>query len=267
MNPTQVARQIRHVLGSMLWPPVAGGDDPQPVFGERSVRIVAGELQPNELPPAFPIALVAVDAGQPDADHPGLIAQTFTVAIAVAVFGDQYGEHAVVGGPRADLTASPGAGVLEVAAQARAALQQLTGADGAPVTLSASGVSGIRNVDKRHLAVETFTLSALCTTEPVYTAPQLVRRPTVANILRWHGTRCSRRHDFLQFRVGYRDLSAGLPTSPDQWDGTAYTGTATEAAITFVPRRYYVVVADYDPRGTGSVGYSSAAERGSYITT
>lgn len=260
MNPHQMALQLRHVLRSVAW--LEG--DADPVFGARAVHVVAGPLDPKNAPPKFPLALITIGSGTPDASAPDYILQTFEIATAVEVAGDPLGSHAIAGGARANPGRSAGAGVAEVAERTRAALQTLTGADGAAIVVSGAETGSPAYVGTRHVAFDLFRVSALCTSRPVYPAPEEFR--VVGRAASWRGLHCLRRFDFLQFRVGY--VSGSTPAeTPDDFDAVVYTGTNLEAAVTTAPGRTYSVVADYDPRGTGSPVYSSSPSVGSYFST
>lgn len=261
MNPWQLAQQLKHELATVAWEDGSA----QVVFGPRSVNVYAGRPSDDELPVAFPFAMVTIDAGIPDADEPSLIRQTFSVVIAVETAGDPLGEFAVIGSARADLGKSAGAGIGEVSERVRSAIQKLSAFDGASILASGSGASALETLGRgRQVAIESYALEALCTSQVFYASPQQVRQASAA-VLRWRGDHCSPRFDFLRYRVGWvtgQDPAA----SPD--DATiVYTGTATECATTIVGNRTYSVWADYDPRDTGNVAATSESIVGSYVAT
>lgn len=260
MNPFQLAQQLKYLLQTVEWVDGAG----EVVFGTQGVFVTAGSVDEDNVPAAFPFCLVTIDNGTPDPDEPSLIRQSFSIAVAVEVAGDPLGEHSVIGSSRANLGKSVGAGIAEVAERVRAAVQKIATIDGASIVVSGSGVSAPKPIGRgRHMAMEAYAIEALCTSQPVFSAPQQVQR--FGEVLRWNGTQCSSRFDFLQYRVAWK-FGSTPPTSPA--DGTvAYTGTAQECALTFAGNRTYAVFADYDPRGTGSVAASSAAVVGSYVRT
>lgn len=261
MNAWQLAQQLKHELQTVTWP----GGSQEVVFGGRGVVIYAGAIVDEELPPGFPAALITIDAGVPDPDEPSLIRQAFSVAAIVETAGDPLGEHAVIGSARADIGKSVGAGIGEVSERVRSAVQSLSGFDGAAVVVSGRGTAAPSTVGRgRHVAVETFGLEALCTSQAHYAAPQEFRR-TSHKVLRWRGDHCSSRFDFLRFRVGW---VAGSTPADDPADATiVYTGTATECASTITGNRAYTIWADYDPRGTGSAAEFSEVVVGSYLRT
>jgi hypothetical protein len=176
------------------------------------------------------------------------------------------GEFAVIGGARPDVGKSAGAGVAEVAERVRSVLQELTGADGAHVQLSASGTSAPRALGRgRHLAFDEFSLVAWCTSQPYYAAPLQLRR--TGSAWSWQGTHCSERFDFRQFRLGYKAGSTP-PATPADADGFVYTGQNTSTTHTTVLGRSYSIFADYDPRQVGAAVHSSRGnEKGAYVTT
>lgn len=263
MNAWQLAQQIKHLLAAVTWPGGSAGA----VFGSRGVFVYAGATpSDDELPPAFPFAAVTIDSGTPDPDEPGLIEQRFSIAVAAEAAGDPLGEHAIIGSARADLGSSAGAGVAEVSERARAALRSLTGADGAAVVVSATGVAAPAPLGRgRHVAFESLSLTALCTSDSSYAAPAEMRR--VGGVLSWKGAHCAARFDFLRFHVGYVEDTETPASTPDDFDASVYTGSATEAAATILPGRTYSVFAEYDPRGTGTAAAYSAATVGTYVVT
>ena len=253
MNPWQMAQQIKHLLQAVTWQQGASAV----VFGQRGVVVYAGSPpSDNAVPPGFPCALVTIGAGTPDRDHPDILSQRFGLAVIAEVAGDPFGEFAVLGGARTDLGVSAGAGVAEVSERARAAVQALTGADGAHIIVSSVGTSAPRTFgqDGRHVAIEEFELEAWCTAQPEYSAPQEV--VVSGSTWTWEGAHCSDRFDFLQYRLGF--VTGSTPaSSPADCDGFVYTGTAATATHAPVSGRAYSVFADYDPRSTGSIANSS----------
>ena len=259
MNPWQLAQQLKHELQQVAWP--SGGV----VFGDGAVFVYAGAAPSDEeLPSALPVAFVTIDAGEADPDDPALLAQGFTIATVVEVAGDPLGEHAIIGGARPDAGSSAGAGVAEVSERVRSVLQKLTGYDGAPLQVSASGTGAPATIGRgRHLAFDELRLAALCTSQPHYTAPQQLRHATGA--WTWDGTSCSRRFDFARFVLGYVTGADPVATVADL-DAIVYQGTASTFTAAATSGRVYHVFAVYDARGNG-VEAGSDAERGSYRAT
>lgn len=263
MNPWQMAQQIKAELQAVAW--VDGSAEV--VFGLRSVFVFAG-APPNEeaIPPAFPVALVTIDAGAADGSHPELLEQGFTVLSVAEVTGDPLGEFAIIGGARADLGKSAGAGVAEIAERVRAAVQNLTGYDGAKVMLSATATGAPMALGRgRHLAYDELSLTALCTSQPHYAAPQELN--ISGNTWTWKGPHCSSRFDYLQYRLGYK--TGGSPgATPGDMDGWVYEGTAETTSHAPVGGRVYSIFVDYDPRSTGSAThFSSGARVGAFEVT
>jgi hypothetical protein len=256
MNAWQFAQQIQHELQSVTWA------DGSVVFGD-AVHLYAGPVNEGAIPPSFPFALVTIGAATPDPDEPELWEHEFSVATAVMVEGDPYGSHAIIGGPRPQLTASAGAGVLEVSERVRSALQDLTAYDGAPIIVSSTGIDAPGNVgNSRHVVFDGFRCSALCTSQPFHHAPQQLT--LTGGVASWEGEWCARRFDFLQYRFGYVAGTTAVAT-PEELDTIVYTGSAEEVAFTRDYPRVYQVFADYDPRGTGSPAASSAAIAGTWV--
>lgn len=258
MNPWQLAQQIKHELASLRW--LQGSADL--VFGPRSVFVFAGVPPSDEvLPAGFPFALVSLDDATADEDHPDLLMQSVTVVSVVEAYGDELGEFAVIGGARPDLGKSAGAGVAEVSERVRSALQHITSYDGASIQVSAQGMGAPQPLGEgRHLAYDQMTLQALCTSQPMWTAPQQV---TYANgVFRWSGDQCANRFDFVGYRLGYQ--TGSTPTGT--WTAVGDVVTYEEIAHTPQTQRVYSVRAQYDPRGTGSATEQSDPDvRGAFV--
>lgn len=261
MNPTQFAQQIKHQLELVTWPDGSG----DVVFGSGgSVLIVAGDIDEKEIPPGFPAAVIRVENGVADEDHPDLWQQTFSVLTLAEVAGGALGEFALIGGARPDLGKSAGAGVLELGARVRAAVENLTGADGARVQLSASTTAAARTIAPgRHVAFDELTLSAVCTSAPYYEAPQRAR--VAGSAWSWTGAHCSSRFDFVQFTLAY-NLGSTPPASPDDAAGVVWSGTEESTTHNPGTSRAYVVFADYAQRGS-TASNSSSPVLGSYVLT
>lgn len=263
MNSWQMAQQIKRELQVVTW---AGGNQ-EVVFGQGGVFVHAGPLSEDQHPRAFPFALVTIDAGAADEDAPDLIEQQFTVVTAVRGRGSSMGEHAVIGGSRANIGSSSGAGSSEVGERVRSALQNMTRYDGGAMLVSGTGVTAQQQVQgKNHVAYETFTLAAMCTSQEHYTAPQAIKR--VNNTLTWDPVSAQQRFDFLEFVFGYTTEST--PAASPSASGWTTVSTTTYGMASDDPvagGRIYQVFAGYDPRGTGTSSYYSAPERGSYVAT
>lgn len=254
MNPWQLAQQIKHKLATVTWP--TGSQEV--VFGPRSVFIYSGQPPgDDELAPGFPFALIQIDQGTPDQDDPDHLQQQFIVTVACEVAGDPMGEHAIIGSSRKDLGKSVGAGSAEVSERVRAALQTITGADGASLIVSGTGITGPTiPADGRHITFETYTVTAYCTSQLYWAPPTNLRRNAGDTQWIWTGSQCSNRFDFLQYRIG-RVLGATPVSNPSQAT-IVYTGTTASATIAASSGYTYMVWADYDPRKIGSAAYSSS---------
>lgn len=250
MNPWQLAQQIKHRLQALRW----GAGSQGLVFGSRSVFVYGGSPDEKQLDPGFPFALITMDAGTPDADHPDLIEQQFTVVTCVEVAGDAMGEFAIIGSSRQDLGSSAGAGVAEVAERVRSTLQSMTGFDGASMIVSGQGVAAPQQIGEgRHVAYDSFGVTGMCSSQPHYAEPQQLNRQSL--VLSWVGQHCSSRFDFLRYRLTYRTGSTPQETSTGAT--TLYLGTATTYTATAVPAGVYTVHAEYDPRRAGTAAAAS----------
>jgi hypothetical protein len=259
-----MAQQLRHVLRLATWPVAGGGL----VFGAQVFAYAGDQPDDGAIPSAFPFALISLDTEANDPDDPDLVVQTFVVQVVAMVAGDPLGEFALIGGARRLLTKSAGAGVLEVAGRARAAVQKLTGFDGAHLIVSGDGAAAPATVAKgRHVAVQAQRVQAVCTSGEYYAPPQQLQ--LVGDTFSWHGEQCDGRFDFLQYRLGYITAPPGGPPVVNPLNANiVYTGTNREVAIAPVPGRVYSVFADYDPRSTGLVAYSSdGSATGAFIAT
>lgn len=260
MNPWQLAQQLKHELGQVAW--TTGARDV--VFGPRSVFVYAGATPTDEQhPPGFPFALVTIGAGTPDADDPDLIEQTFSIVSAVEVAGDPLGEHAVIGGSRSSYGKSAGAGIAEVAERVRFAVQKLTAYDGAAVVVSGAGTGAPSVLGRgRQLALDEFTVTALCTSAPRYTAPQELT--LTGETWSWSGAWTSPRFDFVDYVLGY--TTATEPVSdPSQLQAVIYTGTNLETPGGAAAGRIYQVFARYNGHGGPVAVEFSPPELGSYV--
>ena len=260
MNPWQMAQQLKHELAQVAWP----GGAREVVFGSRGVFVYAGAPPTDEQhPPGFPFALVTIGGGSPDDDDPDLIEQTFSIVSAVEVAGDPLGENAVIGGGRSDYGKSAGAGVAEVAERVRAAVQSLTAYDGAAVVVSGSGTGAPSVMGRgRQLALDEFTVSALCTSAPRYTAPQELT--LTGDVWSWSGAWTTPRFDFIQYTLGYTS-SAEPVSTVSELDAIVYAGTNTEVVGSAIAGRIYQVFASYNGHGGASPSDYSTAETGSFL--
>lgn len=260
MNPLQMALQIRKELQVVTWP------SGSVVFGSRAVFVFAGTPPSEEqIPPSFPFALVSIDAGTPDADHPDLIEQQYSIVTAAEVAGDPLGEFAVTGGAAATLTKSAGRGVAEIAERVRSAVEDLTGADGARILLTSTAIGTPTAFGRgRHIVLDELTLTALCTSRLFYAAPQQIKENL--GTWTWVGAHCSNRFDFVQYRLGFR-VGVIPPETPA--DATIiYTGTATTTAHNPSSGRAYAIFADYNLRGQSTPDGSSSGSRiGAFVLT
>lgn len=262
MNPWQLAQQIKHVLANVQWQ----GGAAQWVFGPQSVYVYSGQIQDEELPIGFPFAVISIGASTADPEQPDLLTASFSIMAAVEVAGDALGEQSIIGASRVDLGKSDGAGAAEVSERVRAALQDLTGYDGATIVMSGAGTGAPTIVGRgRHIAFEEFQVSALCTSQPHYTAPTALRHSAGAWV--WSGAACAPRFDLLRYRLGY--VAGTVPVeAPEDLDAIIYTGTDQTFTAVATGSRVYQVFADYDPRGTGlTAGSSNGRDTGAWKAT
>ena len=263
MNSWQFAQQVKAELQTITWP----GGNGEVVFGQGGVFVHAGPLTEEQHPRAFPFALVTIDAGAPDPDAPDLIEQQFTVVTAVRGRGSSMGENAVIGGNRPNIGSSSGAGSAEVGERVRAALQGMTRYDGGAMIVSGTGVTAQQTLQgKNHVAYETYTLTAVCTSQEHYTAPQVMK--LAGSTFTWNPAAAQQRFDFHEFVFGY--ITGDTPADSPLSTGWTTVSTTTYGMADGSPvgnGRVYQVFAGYDPRGTGASAYYSDAERGSYIVT
>lgn len=260
MNPWQLTQQLQHNLQIVRWATGAR----QVVFGTSGVHVYAGTPPSDEEhPPAFPFCLVTIDSATPDEDSPDLLEQQMTVVVAVRSSGDPLGAHAVIGGPRTNTGTSAGAGIAEVSERAHAAIGDLSSYDGAASIVSATNASSPQPLGRgKHVAFQQITVTAMCTTLPFYTSPEQLQ--VNADTWQWDGHDCEQRYDFMGYRLGFVSGDTPVETA-DQLEGVVYTGTNTQAVHNPISGRTYQVFADYSPRKTGVIGYSSITQRGSFI--
>ena len=257
MNPWQLAQQLKAELQAVTWPTGSA----EVVFGTYGVHVFAGSPTEDQIPPDFPWVLVGIDNAEADEDHPEFLTQGYTLLSAADVAGDPLGEHGIIGGSVADLGASVGRGVSEVAERVRAAVENLTGADGAKILVSAVSTGSPTPFGRgKHLVLDEHTLTALCTSTLHYAAPQLLQLS--GSLWTWNGPHCSDRFDFLQYRLVEK---TGSTASSTPSDGTVvYTGTTANVTFATTSGRTYTVFADYNARGAATVEGSSDSEVGSF---
>jgi hypothetical protein len=261
MNPWQMAHQIRHELEQVAWP----DGNAHLVFGAKGQRVCvfAGAPSEDQLPGAFPCCFVQIGNGTPDPDHPSLIEQTFSLMTVAEGAGDPLGEHAIVGGATPDIGQSAGRGVAELDERVRAAVADLTGADGAPIIVTATSLGSPSPLgDGQHLALSGLDLTVLCTSALHYSAPQELTI-TGGTAFAWEGAHCSDRWDFINYQ-----LVELIGTSPanDPTEGTVlYTGTTASFSGVAQAGYTYTVFANYGSRPGGTVVLgTSDPEKGSY---
>jgi hypothetical protein len=261
MNPLQMALQIRHKLRKVTWP--SGGSV---VFGPRAAFVVAEAPAEDQIPAAAPFCFVVIGEGTADPDEPSLLEQDFTVVGVAEVAGDPLGEFAIIGGSRISRTSSAGAGAGEIAERIRHAIQDLTGADGAPIQLSATRLGSSAALGRgKHMAPMELGVTAVCTSAPYYAPPQQLARS--GSTWEWVGAHCAARFDFKQFRLGYK-VGTEPPETPDDADAIVYTGVATTTTIAPVESAAYAIWADYNSHGwtaTTVEGSSSGNEVGAFL--
>ena len=265
MNAWQTVQQIKHLLAGHSWSSTATDY----VFGPRGVHIIGGALSEDAHPDSFPFAVLTLGASsRPDDDslpeQGTLYDQQINIVVAVMAYGDKLGEQAVIGSARPSLTRSEGAGVAEIMERVMDAVAGVTGANGAGVTVQASGVTGVQplTASHRHIAFQELNLSCTVTQAEFYAAPQHFRQ--VSSTLQWAGNHCKSRFDFQDFEVGYV-LGTDPATQPggDQWVQVATT-TSLSATHTMVSGRAYSIFARYKPRGGNVATHFNASETGSF---
>jgi len=256
MNPAQMALQIREELQTVAWPTGSA----EVVFGTHKgvVEVFADAPTEDQFPPRFPACLVIMGDGTPDDDAPQLVEYTFRLVAAASVTGSPMGSHAIVGGPSRDLGKSPNRGVAEIITRVRAAVQDLTGADGAPLQVLGESLSAPFTVGNlRHVAFAELAVSALCTSDLFYSAPQELAHD--GTDWTWNGTHCSNRFDFHP-TAGFilRRKTGSAPTGPT--DGTSvYSGQDSTITAAAVSGDTYGIFAQYDARGDGTADGNSDA--------
>ena len=265
MNPEQAARQIKYELEKVVWPSGSGSV----VFGSNGrVKIYAGSPTEEQIPAAFPFALVGIGSGVADEDQRDYINQQFTVTCAVLVAGDPMGEFAVVGGPTGDLGKSAGRGVAEVAERVRFAVQDIIGVDGSKVFISLSTTETPVNLAGKHLVTCDLTVSMWCTSQLYYAPPQQLLQS--GSNWTWEGANhCRSRFDFVSYRLAY---VTGATPAADYADATPVELAVTTEAVSHVSSgsRAYAIYAQYSRNGKAGeaiAGNSRGDRVGAYKAT
>lgn len=261
MNGAQLAQQIKFELETVVWNVPGGGV----VFGDDTVRIVAGEPTEEQLPGAYPCALVVLGSGTGDPWDSNIINQTITVICVAAVSGDAMGEKAVVGGNTDDLTQSYGRGSSEIAERARAAVRNLTGADGCSLLVGSVDVGTPKNLKGFQLVSEEFDVQAVCTSDAYYTAP--VELSLAGSTWSWVGVdMCRGRFDFVEYDL-VRKAGSVAPTDPSDGTSAGTVDNAENITVASVAGQTYCVFAVYNSRKNGLFEGASQPEPGSTLAT
>ena len=267
MNPHQMSLQIKKKIRDVVWPTGSG----DPVFGTQVERVQVHSGAPSEedFPKFYPCCLIVMGDGEPDEDEPSLIEHTFRLVTGVMATGHPMGEHALIGGPNADLGTSANRGIGEVAARVRAAVEDLTGADGAKIQLVSTSIATPFLAGRmRHVVFDEHTVTALCTSDLHYSAPQQLRN--VADTWLWEGPHCSDRFDFVQYRMYSRSGSDPTGEPGEVGSTLIYTGAPATHARAPAAATTYTVFADYSVRQTdqglpaSTIDGSSSPVVGSY---
>jgi len=266
MNASQMAQQIKHELELATWPEAGGSV----VFGTRGVLIVTDLPGEKELPQVTPFALVVMAGGTNDPDDPNLIEQTITVLAVSDVAGDPDGEGALLGGAQSVLGKSANRGVFELSGRVRAAVTNLTGADGAKLLLQGTSTGATAPLGAgRHRAVDESSFLGWVTAAPSY--PHPVKVTTGANWTYTGGTAAARGHcsgvyNFLHYAVGYK--AGGTPAaSYHDFDGIAGTSTTEALTITAIGGNTYSLVAVFGRSVNHIEGSSNPAQPGTFYST
>ena len=261
MNGAQLAQQIKHELERVVWN-VPGGT---PVFGVDAVRVTSGEPTQEQMPSAFPFALVVLGGGTGDPWDSNLVQQSVTVIVATAVAGDPMGEHAVIGGSTDDLTRSYARGSAECAERARFAVRDLNGADGCQLLVGGIDVSTPKNLNGLQVVSEEFTVLGICTSDAHYTAPAEIK--LAGSIWTWVGVdMCRGRFDFVEYDLVYKTGSTP-PANPADGTSVGTVNNAETITVGALAGKVYCVFAVYNSRKNGLFEGASQPIVGSIKTT
>lgn len=209
MSPVQELRQIIAALKALRW-----ADGPaEKVYGDEVDEVI--EVDEESLPGSFPCCLVTVGNATALDEEPGLLSQDFGVHPVVDISGDPKGSFALTGASRGGgVGSSQGKGVLELASVTADALRRLTGAEGLPILVEASGMPRVARLgDEKGVAYMDILVRAICTAADEYEAPRnLVIAQGVAGhaTLTWKNP--SARFDFRETII-VRKAGATAPAS------------------------------------------------------
>lgn len=211
-------RQLRKVLQEAVWP-----DGSASVVVGKGVYATAG-IDEEDVPSRFPFAMLSLGSPTPDPEDPTLIDQDFLLDPVVLVEGDEFGENALIGGPRAAAGKSAGKGLAEIESPLLLACALVTGADGLPIIVRYSGAPAVVMLQDRNILHRQHVLKGLCTVGPEYEA---ARNVVVAQGAAGHATVTwkspSARFDFRR-TILVRKAGSTAPASVT--DGTqVYIGT------------------------------------------
>jgi hypothetical protein len=265
-----MALQMKAVLEAATWPTGAQ----EKIFGGpkgQRVAVFADTPKPEQLPNAYPCCLIVMEDGEPDEDHQELIEHTFRIVTGAQIRGaDRIGERALIGATVKDASSlgrSANRGVAELAARVRAELGFLSGSDGAPLQLLSTALSSpFLAADLTALAFDEQTVTAQCTTDLSYSAPQQIAYAGGPGFAwTWLGPHCSSRFDFVRYKLVKK---AGTDPPTDPTDGTMmYTGTGAAHAEEVLAGNTVAAFAEYAMRDrtTPTIEGNSDPVYGSYL--
>lgn len=253
MNQTQLAQQIRYLLGKRAW-----GGSGSLLFNDR--QVVVSEMPLADLATTMagkPFAVVRMGGESFDPQWPEIAgAMDVTVEVCTQVPADHSGQASVIGGPRPSFTASGGAGVSELMDEVKAEVKRLETIGGISVLSQISGATKTQRVDRGYWVSKSLTITAKGHAEPFYHPARDIGES--GGTISW--TNPPDRFDLVSMVLRYASGSTA-PSSPTAGTGaslssdlaTSYDASALSGTYSFA------LFGGYHPRGSSTPVYFSDA--------
>lgn len=253
MNVWQTCLELRARLQALRWPYGSKGL----VFG-RQVYVLKDTPNQDELPGAWPFAMIFPGPGSADQDDRRLEERSITVVVGQMQEGDSLGEQIVTGGPRvnSDIGISEGRSPMEIAAEVKRLVGEMESDDGFSIQYSHDGTQQMAAVgDVAHLGLLPIRFRAICTSELHLQSPQNVEES--GGTATWLGV--DQRWGFVTYMV------SDAPVSPEDTAPGSEIGRTTGTSLP-VPGRPVYVYAGYSLTGGAAVDLWSPDVVGSWRT-
>lgn len=262
MNVWQVEKQLRYLLRARLWQEAGG----VVVFGSVHITNTLTEKAVSTL--RTPFVLIQTGGSTADPERPGYVHQEIPLILCVGMFGDQFGESAMIGANRPTTgvpTASQGRGLLEVEEELLGTVRQVQETSGVKiVSRSKSSAEALIIANRHDVYARSYNLEADCTDQRYYHPPlRLAATGGVGSVsLTWSlpPDRYDRRQILLRRAVG-----ATPPASSTAGTGVTLGGLLATSVSDggLAPGTYsYAIFCGYDETASGGNQRFSEQENG-----